>query len=80
MIPDSVSKLFWDVKKECVNVEKHSSFIIRRVLDYGDPTALAWLRKTYPDELIKKIVQNKRGLEHKTLVFWERYYNLHSEK
>lgn len=78
-IPEFVTKLFWDVKRECVDIEKHPFFIIRRVLDYGDVKAITWLRKTYPDELIKKVVYNKRGLEHKTREFWNRYYNLEQE-
>ncbi|MCK4527359.1 hypothetical protein KAW18_08300 [candidate division WOR-3 bacterium] len=74
MIPEFVSKLFWDVKKESVDTQKHSLFIIRRVLDYGDAASLAWLRKTYSENLIKKVIQSKRGLQHKTLIFWEKYY------
>ena len=76
MIPVFVTKLFWDIKKESVDTERHSAFIIKRVLDYGNVDALIWLRKTYADNLIKKVVQNKRGLHHKTLTFWEKYYNL----
>jgi len=74
MIPEFVANLFWDVKKESVDIGKHSFFIIRRVLDYGNVASLAWLRKTYSEDLIKKVVQSKRGLQHKTLVFWEEYF------
>ena len=74
MLPDFITKLFWDVKKETIDITKHSSFIIRRILDYGDVRELNWLRKTYSDEIIKNVIRSKRGLHHKTLVFWETYY------
>jgi len=74
IIPESVTNLFWDVKKEGIDVKKHSLFIIRRVLDYGDVASLNWLRKTYPEDLIRKVVRNKRGLHRKTIIFWEKYY------
>ena len=77
-IPACVQKLFWDVKKETVDINLHSGFIIRRVLDFGDAVSLNWLRKTYSEETIKHIVKTERGLAHKTIVFWFRYYNLES--
>jgi len=74
MIPEYVLKLFWDAKKSSIDIEKHSSYIIKRVLDFGDVPAVNWLLKTYPQELIKKIVNKKRGLHPKTITFWERHF------
>jgi len=73
-IPEYVKKLFWDVKKEDVDIEKHSTFIIKRVLDYGDVSSVKWLLKIYPDYLIKKVIHNKKGLHPKTINFWEKHY------
>jgi len=73
-IPGHVSQLFWDIKKESIDVKKHSAFIIKRILDYGDEKSLLWLRRTYKDALIKKVVKNKRGITEKTIEFWRAYY------
>ncbi len=78
-IPSYVQRLFWDVRKETVDPDRHSQFIIRRVLDFGDARALNWLRRTYSDTKLKNIVETKRGLAHKTVVFWTNYYNLEPE-
>jgi len=69
-----VKNLFWDIKKESVDIQKHSLFIIKRVLDYGDISSLKWLRRTYSEDLIKQVVHRKRGLHPKTINFWEKYY------
>lgn len=73
-IPEYTYQLFWDVDKSDIDINKHSNFIIRRVLDYGDTRAINWLRRTYSEQLIRNVINNKRGLLHKTLVFWTTYY------
>jgi hypothetical protein len=75
VIPDYIQKLFWDVKKDSVNLDNHAHFIIRRVLDFGDAKAVNWLCKVYPDTLIKEVVQLKKGFARKTLIFWTEHYN-----
>ena len=41
-------------------------FITQHILEYGDHTALKWLKENYLDEDIKEVVFKKRGLSHKT--------------
>jgi len=73
-IPKDIQHLFWDTKKDTVDIELHAQYIIRRILDFGDAKAINWLRRTYPDTLIRKVVQTKRGLADKTVVFWTEHY------
>jgi hypothetical protein len=75
-IPSYVQNLFWDVRKETIEINRHSKFIIRRVLDFGDAAALNWLRRTYPDAALMQVIKTKRGLTHKTVVFWTNYFAL----
>lgn len=75
IIPDYIQHLFWDVKKESVDINRHARFIIRRVLDYGDVRAINWLRKVYSDATIKEVVQIKKGLLRKTQLFWIEHYS-----
>jgi hypothetical protein len=78
-IPSYVRRLFWDVRKETVEIDRHAQFIIRRVLDYGDARSLNWLRRTYSDDELKEVVKTERGLAHKTVVFWKTYFGLEPE-
>ncbi|OYD16737.1 hypothetical protein CH330_01910 [candidate division WOR-3 bacterium JGI_Cruoil_03_51_56] len=80
VIPESVRRLFWDIRVETVDVKYHYRFIIRRVLDFGNPAAIKWLRATYPSQVIKEVVDAKRGLAHKTVVFWTRYFKIDAQK
>lgn len=75
-IPDYIQKLFWDVKKEDLEINRHADFIIRRVLDFGNVKALNWLRKTYPPFRIQEVIKKKRGLAPKTLTFWTEYFKI----
>jgi hypothetical protein len=47
-IPEYVKHLFWDVRKDKVDLHQHSRYIIRRVLNFGDHRAVNWLRRVYP--------------------------------
>lgn len=75
-LPDSVSRLLWDVRKETVDPKRHGKFLIRRVLDFGDVAAVNWLRRTFSEEAIRQVVTEGRGLSHKTLAFWRHYLGI----
>jgi hypothetical protein len=66
--------LFWDA--ENINSEKHSTYIIARVLDYGDEHDVKKLRKLYPDKKLKEVITKRRGLMPKTGKFWAIYFNI----
>ncbi|UCD83513.1 MAG: hypothetical protein JSU92_09420 [Deltaproteobacteria bacterium] len=77
--PEYLNNLLWDVRKETVDINRHSQFVIRRVLDFGDVAAVNWLRRTYPDNLLKQVIKTGRGLTRKTIVFWRNYFDLETE-
>jgi len=77
-IPLSIISLFWDVRRGTADIVRHSTFIILRVLDFGDVAALNWLRKTYRDDVLEQVVKTKRGLMPKTLAFWTAYFGIKS--
>ncbi len=66
--------LFWDA--EDIDLEKNSSYIIARVLDFGDEKDVATLRAIYPDEKIKEVIKKRRGLMPKTAKFWAVYFGI----
>jgi len=40
--------LFWDVDPKTIDPEKHSRYIIERILDLGEPEEVRWLFHQYP--------------------------------
>lgn len=51
-IPSSFSKYFWDTKPQNISIEKHSTYIIERLLEFGDIEQLDWLNTIYPRNTI----------------------------
>jgi hypothetical protein len=61
--------LFWDVPKESVNLEKHSEFIIKRVLEYGLIDDWNFIKDYYGLQKIVDIAKKFRELEPRALSY-----------
>ena len=68
--PDCVLKLLWDADRDQVDVRRHERYIVRRVLEHGDPESVRWLRGIYGDDAIRQAVSSGRGLSAMTARFW----------
>jgi predicted solute-binding protein len=79
-LPASIKRLFWDVDKESVDIEKHWSFIISRIMDYGNCRDIQWMKQTYTDDQIKEVVCKRKGLSKKSAYFWAAYYKIPKEE
>lgn len=69
-LPIFLKKYFWDVKFENIDLEKRRIYVLRRILDYGDETAVSWMWKNFTKSEIKNILYNYRGLSLKSANFW----------
>lgn len=70
--------LFWDT--DSLDSQKHRTFIIERVLNFGDLDDYKWAERFYGREKIKKVVLESRGLGRKALFFWCQYFNIDKSK
>jgi DNA-binding transcriptional ArsR family regulator len=68
--PEPVLRLLWDVDRSRVDIRQHRRFLIARVLDYGDPETVRWLRQTYGDEALLEVVNSGAALLPQTAGFW----------
>ena len=63
--------LFWDVDLKSLNSKEHASYIIERVLDFGDDDDIRWLFSTYPKAMMKETLGNTRSAIHaKSKALW----------
>ncbi len=69
-----VSNLFWDA--EDIDIDRHSAYIISRVLDYGNEKDLKILREIYTDEKLIEVIKKRRGIMPKTARFWSVYFKI----
>ncbi|MEK9150322.1 MAG: hypothetical protein AAB267_09815 [Candidatus Desantisbacteria bacterium] len=78
-LPRYLSKYFWDVEFEKIDLQKRRVYILRRILEYGDRQAVAWMWKNFKEEEIKEVLSNFRGLSPKSANFWAVILNIKKE-
>jgi len=65
------NSLFWDVNPERLDTEKDASFIIGRVLDFGDLDEWRAIKKIYGLERIRKAALEHPFESWRSANFWE---------
>ena len=76
MIPGSLRPLFWDVDVGQFDPHAWPDYTIFRVLEYGDVDAVVWMRGTFPEDEIRRIIRNERRLTPKSANFWALVYGI----
>lgn len=61
--------LFWDVNKDDLDMEEHSRYIIKRVIEYGMLNDWNIIKKYYGLERIIEIAKTFRDLEPRALAY-----------
>jgi hypothetical protein len=79
-IPERTRRLFWDAEPRSVDKRIHRSYIVRRIMDYGNMEDVKWMLRTYSTEEIIDVLKKSRGLSPKSACFWSAYFNLAREE
>ena len=56
-IPQKMRWLFWSYDIKTLDFDRNKDYIISQVLNYGTWDDVRWLKKTYPDDEIKKVIK-----------------------
>ncbi|OFX60385.1 MAG: hypothetical protein A2046_10540 [Bacteroidetes bacterium GWA2_30_7] len=73
----SLSKtLFWDVDINTIDSQKHSAFIVERVLSQGTMDDFILIKNYYGKPKIKRIAKMLRYMDDRLLHFCSIYFNL----
>lgn len=78
-LPKFLEKYFWDVEFEKINFRKRKVYILKRILEYGDEEAVAWMRQNFKKIEINNALCNFRGYSLKTANFWAFILNIKKE-
>jgi hypothetical protein len=70
MIPKDLYPLFWDTDPAGFDPTAYPDYAIFRVLEYGDVAAFAWLRETFADGEIRRVLCAEHRLSPKSATFW----------
>jgi hypothetical protein len=77
-MPPLSPHLFWDVRAEEIDVEKHAAWLARRVLEYGDWSDWQALVSYYGKNRLAEIVTGIRSVHPRTLAFCKVWFDLPS--
>jgi len=76
MIPKEIRAFFWDVSPETFDPVPYPRYTIRRLLEFGDGRAVAWMRQTFSEAQIRDAVRTERGLSRRSANFWALVYRI----
>ncbi len=62
--------LFWDTDPKKLDIQKHSKYIIERIMDFGNEDEARWMRRHYPKSLLAEVVRKSRVLGSSSRTLW----------
>ena len=80
MIPSNLQALFWDTNLDTFTPEAYPDYTIFRVLELGDEAAVTWLRQTFTEGEIRRVLKSERRLSEKSANFWALVYRVPSRE
>lgn len=72
--------LFWDVDLSTIDPDKHSTFIIERILRFGLPEDVRAMLEQYNEATLRSVVTRSRHIDRKTAAFWAIHLNIPREE
>jgi hypothetical protein len=78
-LPKYLSKYFWDVEFDKIDLQKRRVYILKRILEYGDQQAVIWMWKNFNESEIKDTLSKYRGFSQKSANFWATVLNIKKE-
>ena len=78
-LPKSLKPFFWDSDFSRLGDHEYSYFIIGRLLECGDESAVNFLLDIYPPDEIIHVLKNSRALSKKSRNFWEIFFDVKDE-
>lgn len=79
-LPLSLSSYFWDVDPQAVDAERNATFIIERILEYGNTDAIRWLARAFSQKDIINTMTASRRLSPRSANLWAILYNVPREQ
>lgn len=76
MIPEHLFPFFWDIDCTRFQPERFPDYTILRLLELGDPPAVAWLRGIFSQEQITDAIRTNRCLSPRSAGFWSLVYGI----
>ncbi len=69
-LPDFLKPYFWEIDLIQLRLPRRQTYVIERVLEYGDDQAIRWLKATFSPETIAGVVRCSRRISKNTANLW----------
>jgi hypothetical protein len=79
-LPIFLKRYFWDVEFSKLDKRSYASFIIERVLEYGDERAIRWLFKHFKKPELKKTLTKRQDISPLSANYWSLILNVPKNK
>jgi len=79
-LPQSLRPYFWDVDFAELDYKKYPSFVLGRILEYGDKRAINWMQKHFSKGDIVGVLSRLRTVSPKSANFWALIYGIDRKK
>jgi hypothetical protein len=69
-VPGKFKSLFWDTDISRIDIRKHKTYVIERILEYGDTDPVRWMSEFCLLGEILDVLNSSRALSQKSANFW----------
>jgi hypothetical protein len=77
---DLLRPIFWDTDINNLDPEKHTRYIIERILQYGLSEHVNWMLKSYTEDEVIQAVKQSRNIDRKTANFWSIHLEINKDE
>lgn len=75
-LPERFAKYFWDVDSQRIDIQQYSQYVLERLLQFGDLTAVKWGLNQFGKNKVIEVIKTSRQINRKTANFFINIYNL----
>jgi len=80
MIPKELRVLFWDINTDSFNPREYWRYTIGRILELGTDSAIDWMKATFTEEEIKKVIREEHRLSPRSANYWALIYGIPTQE
>lgn len=79
-LPKFLKQYFWDVDFEKLEFKKSRTYVLIRILEYGNEKAIEWMRKNFAKDEIAEVLFRYRGVSPMSANFWALVFGIDRKK
>lgn len=76
MMDAVLKKYFWDTDFDKLDARAHKTYIIERLMEFGDEEAVRFLKENYSEEELRETLKASRGLSRRSASFWAHLFDV----